>query len=266
MLHSRHLWGASSKRYLLTTAQTAVKIIPVIKPNLLRGAVYLLFLTSVCTIPSALPQSVFAPPEAAVILYDQTNNPAPTPTPPAPGGVTSQDFESQLDNRDSFAADDFVVPAGQVWNISEVDVIGESSEPPAPPESFHVFFYAGNSTLPGSLVATRLGNPFSGFGFFVITLTSPVTLTPGAYWISVQALENSSSSGYWFWDNRSLVSNSGAAWQNPGGGWMSGCLTWGRKTSCLPTQNGPDQLFRLIGTTGRLAPTPRLRPTPAPRP
>lgn len=237
-----------------------------IKPNLLRGAVYVLLLTPIYTIPFALAQRNIPPAETAIILYDQTNNPAPTPTPPAPGGVTSQDFEAQLDNHDSFAADDFVVPAGQVWNITEVDAIGESSEPPAPPESFHVFFYADSGTLPGTLVASRLANPFSGFGFFVITLTSSVTLTPGAYWMSVQARENSSSSGYWFWDNRLLVSNSGAAWQNPGGGWMSGCLTWGRKTSCLPTQNGPDQLFRLIGTTGRLALTPRLRPTPAPRP
>src|SRR6187551_2086291 len=41
----------------------------------------------------------------AVVLYDQMNNPAPTP-----GGVTSQDFEAAFDIFDSFAADDFVVP------------------------------------------------------------------------------------------------------------------------------------------------------------
>ena len=34
----------------------------------------------------------------------------------------------------------------------------------------------------------------------------------------------------------------------PGGGFGVGCLTYGRKTTCLPTQNGPDQLFRLVGT------------------
>ena len=87
------------------------------------------------------------PAALAIILYDQMNNPAPTPTPPTPGGVTSQDYEPQLDSYDSFAADDFVIPAGQIWNITEVDVIGESSEPPAPPDSFHVFFYtdSGNA-------------------------------------------------------------------------------------------------------------------------
>ena len=165
------------------------------------------------------------PPELATILYDQINNPAPTPKPPFPGGVTSQDFEPELDDHDSFAADDLVVPAGQIWNISEVHVIGESSEPPAPPDSFHVFFYTDSTALPGTLVASRLANPYSGFGEFLITLTSPVTLPEGAYWVSVQAREDYSASGEWFWDNRSVISNSGAAWQNPGGGFGVGCLT-----------------------------------------
>src|SRR2546423_13983240 len=49
-----------------------------------------------------------APAAPNVVLYDQINNPAPTP-----GGVTSQDFATVNDPFDSFAADDFVVPAGQ---------------------------------------------------------------------------------------------------------------------------------------------------------
>jgi len=259
-----------------------------IKAQLLRGAVYLL-LVGFFTIPFALAQRKTAdrsnatlnavaapaigvsfvpsvPSASAIILYDQMSNPAPTPTPPIPGGVTSQDFEPELDSHDSFAADDFVVPAGQIWNITEVHVIGESSEPPAPPDSFHVFFYMDRATLPGALVESRLANQYSGFGEFVITLTSPVTLTEGAYWVSVQAREDSTSSGQWFWDNRLVISNSGAAWQNPGGGWGDGCLTWGRKTTCLPMQNGPDQLFRLVGTLTRPTPTPRPRPTPVRRP
>ena len=97
----------------------------------------------------AIPPVPTAP---TVILYDQYDNPAPTPR-----GVTSQDFEPQFDNFDSFAADDFVVPAGQIWKI-------ESSEPPVPPASFHVFFYTDNATLPGTLMASRLANSYSGFG------------------------------------------------------------------------------------------------------
>ena len=104
----------------------------------------------------------------------------------------------ELDSHDSFAADDFVVPAGQIWNVTEVDVIGESSEPPAPPDSFHVFFYTDSGTLPGTLVASRLANPYSGFFTFFITLTSPVMLAEGTYWVSVQAREDFASSGEWF--------------------------------------------------------------------
>jgi len=59
-----------------------------------------------------------------------------------------------------------------------------------------------------------------------------------------------------------VTSNAVAAWQNLGGGFGVGCLTWGRKTSCLPIQNGPDQLFRLVGTIGSATPTPTATLTP----
>jgi hypothetical protein len=81
--------------------------------------------------------------------------------------------------------------------------------------------------------------------------------------VSVQAREDFSTAGQWFWDNRLVTSNAGAAWQNPGGGFGAGCLTWGRKTSRLPIQNGPDQLFRLVGTIGSATPTPTATVTPA---
>ena len=186
------------------------QINPSIKAHFIRGVFYLLLLIAVCAIPFALAQrnvatrskakaspsseflttsnaavapaiavSVIPPIPAApaTILYDQTNNPAPTPPPPPSNGViTSQDYEPEFDNYDSFAADDFVIPPFHIWNITEVDVIGESSEPPVPPDSFHVFFYRDSGTLPGTLVASRLANPYSGFGIFVITLTSPVKL------------------------------------------------------------------------------------------
>src|SRR5439155_2376121 len=96
-------------------------------------------------IPAPVPPAPKAP---AVVLYDQINNPAPTP-----GGVTSQDFEAAFDPFDSSAADDFVVPAGQTWNITEVDVAGEYTVGGGPAASFNVFFYSDTATLPGALVA-----------------------------------------------------------------------------------------------------------------
>src|ERR1041384_5778825 len=163
------------------------QINPSIKAHLLWSALILLLLLAICAIPFALAQRnatrsvgnlapntranmypqqmpstsnvsgipkpnrvrVNPPIPAApnVVLYDQINNPAPTP-----GGVTSQDFEAALDTFDSFAADDFVVPAGQTWNITEVDVAGEYSLSGGPAASFHVFFYSDSATLPGALV------------------------------------------------------------------------------------------------------------------
>ena len=249
-----------------------------IKAHLLRVAFYLLLLLAACAIPFALAQrnvatrskakaspasefpitsnaaaapaiavSVIPPIPAApaVILYDQMDNPAPTPPPPPSNGViTSQDYEPEFDNYDSFAADDFVVPEGQIWNITEVDVIGEFSEPPVPPDSFHVFFYADSGTLPGTLVASRLANPYSGF----ISFCNHVNQSGHARSryrtgcrcrrgkISLAPVNGSGATGW-------LLSNSGAAWQNPGGGFGANCPTWGRKTTCRPTQNGPDQLY-----------------------
>src|SRR5437867_2484179 len=65
-------------------------------------------------------------PDTVAVLYDQINNPAPTP-----GGVTSQDFEAANNAFDSEAADDFVVPGGQVWTINIVQVVGEYTTGPA---------------------------------------------------------------------------------------------------------------------------------------
>ena len=68
------------------------------------------------------------------VLYDQYDNMGTS-------SIPSQDFETALDNYDSQGADDFVVPAGETWNITEVDVYGDYSAGSAGSESFHVFIY-----------------------------------------------------------------------------------------------------------------------------
>ena len=186
----------------------------------------------------------FAPPPVrtgTVVLYDQYNNPANF-------DVTSQDFEPTFDTFDDQAADDFVVPAGQTWSIEGVDVDGEYNGGPA--ASLHVFFYSNAGTLPGALACSRLANPFTigpAAGDAVITLSSPCVLTPGTYWVSVQARQDFGPAGQWFWQNRTVQSGNASAWQNPGGAWGTGCATWGVKTTCIPVQVGPDQVYRLNG-------------------
>ena len=167
-------------------------------------------------------------PTPGTVLYDQYDNFATV----EPVNIPSQDAETALDFFDSQAADDFIVPAGQTWQVTEVDVLGEYDST-GPAASFHVFFYEnGAGDLPGLLVASRLENPYTGSNDFVITLTEPVTLPEGHYWVSVQARQDITQAGFWLWHNRTVQSNSGAAWQNPGNGFGTGCVVWIRRVTC----------------------------------
>jgi len=95
---------------------------------------------------------------------------------------------------------------------------------------FQTFRVTGD--LPGALVASRLENPYTGSNDFVITLPEPVTLSGGHYWVSVQARQDITQAGFWLWHNRTIQSNAGAAWQNPGNGFGTGCVIWVRKIAC----------------------------------
>jgi hypothetical protein len=98
---------------------------------------------------SALP----APAAPNVVLYDQYDNAGAL-------AVSSQDYETAYDTIDSFVADDFVVPAGETWNIDEVDVQGFYFNG-GPSPSFHVYFYQDAGGLPGTNVYTALAQPYS---------------------------------------------------------------------------------------------------------
>ena len=76
----------------------------------------------------------------AVTLYDQLNNPGSLST-------SSQDFETANDAFDNQGADDFVVPAGPAWRITEVDAQGVYFNGPGPASFFDVFFYLDAGTL-----------------------------------------------------------------------------------------------------------------------
>lgn len=193
--------------------------------------------------PSITPAAPAAP---TVVLYDQYDNQADA----APTEILSQDYEAAYDTFDSLAADDFVVPSGQSWSISGVDVDG-GYQFGGPAFSVNVYFYAnGAGDLPGPLVASRPGSSFTDTaGNFAISLSPAVVLAAGSYWVSVQARQDFDCCGQWYWRNRTLQYNQGSAWQNPSNGWNYGCTTWTRKTSCSGLGDPyPDQVFRLTGT------------------
>jgi hypothetical protein len=201
-----------------------------------------------CSALLFLGQAAGAPQVPTVVLYDQYDNQGA-----GTSHTDSQDFEPANDALDNQAADDFVVPAGQIWSITGVDVDGEY-DASGPADSVHVYFYSNDGNLPGALLASRTSNPYTngaGAGDLVITLSSPVVLAAGTYWLSVQARQDLAPTGRWFWHNRTVQSNQGAAWQNPGGGYGPICTNWTRRDICPSFVGDPnrDQVFRLRGTS-----------------
>ena len=276
-----------------------------IKAHFIRSALYVLLLLAVCVIPFALAQRnannrsvapapsrnfnpAIAPPsteadqaqptqptvssgaigvpsivppfpkEPQVVLYDQYDNASDFATLSA----TFSDFP--LFNSD--LADDFVVPTGQTWNVQSIDADGVYFPFNGPAISFNVFFYADNAGLPGTQVYSATNQPFSVVGTtFSVNLPSMAVLTEGTYWVEIQANMTFLPNGAWFWRDRTVQSNQGAAWQNPGGG-FGVCPTWAQKTTCIPLTGGPDQVFRLNGTTGGGTPTPTPTSSPTASP
>ena len=191
-----------------------------------------------------------------VVLYDQYDNAGAAST-------GSQNFEPDFDAFDDFTADDFVVPGGETWNIQEVDVLGVYFNGFGPANSFNVFIYQDSATLPGTQVysATNLSYTSADNLNFVVPLTVPATLTEGTYWVSVQANLDFGVGGQWGWTDRTVQAFSGAAFENPGGGFACpGGNGWVRKPDCVATAD-PDQVYRLVGTTGGGG-TPTPTPTP----
>ena len=237
------------------------------KAHLIRSALYLLLLIVLCAIPFALGQrttreqstspntrqhpatrSDTRPGALAIpslpnggVLWDQYNSPATE----QPVGISSQDFEPALNTLDDQAADDFVLatpPFGINIFITAVRVMGEYSQGGGPASSFNVYIYANAAGhLPGTLIAAFLNRPYSGTPpDFTIDLPNPFLVSPGTYWVSVQARQDFKPSGQWFWHNRTVQTNAGAVWQNPADGYGTGCTSWNRKNACLPDQVWPD--------------------------
>jgi hypothetical protein len=234
---------------------------------------------------------VVAPPSPKyplVILYDQYNN-------PGMGAAVDATF-TDSPSHNSDLADDFVVPSGQTWNLQSIDAEGIYFNGPGPANSFNVFIYTNSDPgFPGMQVHGTLSQTWTQNGTtFTVNLSPAAVLTPGTYWIEIQANMTFSPNGEWGWYDRTVLSNNAAAWQNPGGGFGLSCPTWSRRATCGLDPLEPDQVWRINGTigaatptptatrtptptasptptptptpcTGRCAPTPRPRPTPAPR-
>lgn len=156
----------------------------------------------------------------APVLWDQTGQRAGAR---ASADLPGTDFDSQ-------GADDFVVPAGQVWTIAEVYAPGGSAG--THPEPFvvpgvNVFVYQDAGGAPGALVASYASvPPTTAPDDLTIPLSPVLTLGPGSYWISVQAdLSSLTIQDSWGWAFRHVVTGDEGVWRNPGGG-LGGPVDW----------------------------------------
>jgi hypothetical protein len=177
------------------------------------------------------------------VLYDQNNSFANL-------DILSQNFETQYVLSDAQAADDFTVPAKHKWHVQEIDVTGIYYNGMGLARDENIFFYKDAGGLPGALVKKMMNVKAAdnGKGSFVITLPKKgVKLKPGRYWVSVVANMDFKIGGQWGWEANTFVTGNQAAWQNPGGGWGSGCTTWGNLALCYGIGSNNDLAFALKG-------------------
>lgn len=152
--------------------------------------------------------------------------------------ITSQEFEAGNTNYTSNAADDFKVPTGKSWNITAVNAIGNVSLSNYP-TSYKVTFYTNSATnFPDTVIRTETVTLAAGSTNPSLLLATPLILTAGTYWVSVQAVMDLSN-GQWFWStyNDAGTLSRPFAWRNPGGGFATSCnANWNTASICLPSQ------------------------------
>ena len=163
--------------------------------------------------------------------------------------ANSQLYDQTFETYTDFAADDFVVPAGETWNVGVVDAGGVYYNGPFQAPSVSVVFYADSSGVPGAPVCTYTGLTtfVDASGVFTITLPSACSLAAASattYWVSVQAqLDYLGSMSQWGWNGNTPQAGHPGKWQNPGGA-FGNCPTWDDTSICV-FASGPDFCFAL---------------------
>ncbi|MBK8465326.1 MAG: fibronectin type III domain-containing protein [Chloracidobacterium sp.] len=188
------------------------------------------------------------------ILYDQTSGNSGQKTDSTDFSLISGPPTWNLYRE---VADDFVVPSGTVWNITQVNVVGSwyvnSSSAPI---GLNVRFYTNSiQNLPGNVVCSPGGTVIAGAatGSFNIQLSNGCSLSAGKYWLSVQVVGKTNSSNNvsreWGWNDRTQQSNSAAAFVQRNGN-QTCQQGWHVKmtSNCWGPSNRPDNIFQLLGT------------------
>jgi hypothetical protein len=178
---------------------------------------------------------------SAATLYDQFENQASGP------GSGAGSYFYEMGGAEQ-AADDFTVPSGQAWQVTDVQVPGPDYTGTF---TFRSTIYADAGSRPGNQVFQGQTTIPAGGTTYTLPISGAPQLPAGHYWISVQVMNLLS----WVWTNRTVQAGSPAMWQNPDGTDNPSCVTWGLRTQCeTDTSAFPDQAFRLLGNSVPSAP------------
>jgi hypothetical protein len=173
---------------------------------------------------------------ASSLLWDQTQN----------FNLGQPIISVNTDNGDTAAADDFTVPSGQTWQLSEVDVLGAYFNGSGPATSEVVTFYKNKRKRPGVIQAGPFTIKCDGAtGVFFCTLPKTVKLKSGAWWVSVVANCNFDTCGQWGWTTNTRVQGNQANYRSSFAG--SRCPNFKTVRYCLKG-GSVDMAFQMWGT------------------
>ena len=190
------------------------------------------------------------------ILYSQNS--------PSSYYVDSQNFTSgSFTSYNDAAADDFVVPVGQIWQVTGLDVSGVYFNGSGPATSEVVTFYRNHCTKghcqPGKGIYNAnvvcKAAPLNRFSGESCTLPKRagkgpgLKLKAGTYWLSFVAnCSLQGGCGEWGWYLTTTNHNSPGQYENPGNGFGTGCTSWTNTSACFSSAPSDDYAFDLTGT------------------
>jgi hypothetical protein len=176
---------------------------------------------------------------SAATLYDQLDHQATT------GQTTTPSyFYDDMPDSDQ-AADDFTVPAGQIWQLTSVQTPGPQG---GSTHDYRITLYGDGGSRPGAQLFQGQATVPPTSATYTFPLGGAPQLQPGHYWLSIQLMR---LEVVWSWWNRTVQSGSPAVWQSTSGD--NGCFTWTPRTVCVDdTASSPDQAFSLQGSATSL--------------
>lgn len=180
------------------------------------------------------------------VLWDNT-----AVNPDGNGIVSLEAADQAAGSNQVITADDFVVPAGETWNISFVFSSGFTNAV-NDPVSFGIEFFTDNAGAPGTMVAARE----VAFGGVVnnmtqeLALPTAVSLSEGTYWVSVYANYNpfvDLATTRWNWNTGTIAIGNEASLQDTGS-FFGAPIPW-TPLSVLGVTGAPSAVFALRGTS-----------------